>query len=209
MAYEIPQQLEHKEKIIFGLTFTQLGWAMLFGLIALLLIINGHLYIGFVPVVCDYGEVGEVDGLVACKVSDTLDVVMPSYIDLSGVEDVVCSGCGQGDVRLIGRCASGIDAGAGAILSCIGLTQVIVTERAGDEERIGTYGCFARQRCRPALDATIAYLGRAAEDLARLVCAAVVGVVPENAIDEFRRTVVGVAYSTAIKGCGVCDDGAV
>jgi len=30
MAYEIPQQLQHKEKIIFGLTFSQLGWASLF-----------------------------------------------------------------------------------------------------------------------------------------------------------------------------------
>lgn len=28
MAYEIPQQLEYKEKIIFGLTFKQLGWAL-------------------------------------------------------------------------------------------------------------------------------------------------------------------------------------
>ncbi len=30
MAYEIPQQLQHKEKIMFGLTFPQLGWAILF-----------------------------------------------------------------------------------------------------------------------------------------------------------------------------------
>src|SRR3989338_3643959 len=30
MAYEIPQQLEYKEKIVFGLTFKQLGWALLF-----------------------------------------------------------------------------------------------------------------------------------------------------------------------------------
>ncbi len=32
MAYEIPQQLQHKEKIIFGLTFIQLVWALVFGL---------------------------------------------------------------------------------------------------------------------------------------------------------------------------------
>ena len=28
--YEIPQQLEYKEKIIFGLTFGQLMWALIF-----------------------------------------------------------------------------------------------------------------------------------------------------------------------------------
>lgn len=32
MAYEIPQQLKHKEKIIFGLTFEQLGWLFLFSI---------------------------------------------------------------------------------------------------------------------------------------------------------------------------------
>ncbi len=37
MAYEIPQQLQHKEKIIFGLTFTQLAWASLFGFILLVI----------------------------------------------------------------------------------------------------------------------------------------------------------------------------
>ena len=37
MSYQIPQQLEYKEKIIFGLTFKQLGYAFLFGGIALLL----------------------------------------------------------------------------------------------------------------------------------------------------------------------------
>lgn len=37
MAYEIPQQLQHKEKILFGLTFSQLAWASLFGAIILLI----------------------------------------------------------------------------------------------------------------------------------------------------------------------------
>jgi len=37
MGYEIPQQLEYKEKIMFGLTFKQLGYGGLFGSIALLL----------------------------------------------------------------------------------------------------------------------------------------------------------------------------
>jgi len=31
MAYEIPQQMQYKEKIIFNLTFQQLGWVLLFG----------------------------------------------------------------------------------------------------------------------------------------------------------------------------------
>src|SRR3989338_4709274 len=36
MTYEIPQQLEYKEKIMFGLTFKQLAYAFLFGSIALI-----------------------------------------------------------------------------------------------------------------------------------------------------------------------------
>ncbi len=38
MGYEIPQQLQHKEKIIFGLTFAQLGWGALFGFIVLIIL---------------------------------------------------------------------------------------------------------------------------------------------------------------------------
>ena len=44
MGYEIPQQLQHKEKIMFGLTFSQLAWASLFLLIIVIIIklpING------------------------------------------------------------------------------------------------------------------------------------------------------------------------
>jgi len=37
MTYQIPQQLEYKEKIMFGLTFPQLAYALLFGGISLLL----------------------------------------------------------------------------------------------------------------------------------------------------------------------------
>lgn len=40
MAYEIPQQLQHKEKIMFGLTFVQIGWAVLFGTATLLILIS-------------------------------------------------------------------------------------------------------------------------------------------------------------------------
>jgi len=36
MTYQIPQQLEYKEKIMFGLTFPQLAYALLFGSISLL-----------------------------------------------------------------------------------------------------------------------------------------------------------------------------
>lgn len=35
MSFEIPQQLEYKEKIIFGLTFSQLLYAILFSPLAL------------------------------------------------------------------------------------------------------------------------------------------------------------------------------
>jgi len=38
MSYEIPQQLEYKEKIIFGLTFQQLLYALIFSPIALALL---------------------------------------------------------------------------------------------------------------------------------------------------------------------------
>ena len=37
MGYEIPQELEYKEKIMFGLTFPQLAYAFLFAGISLLL----------------------------------------------------------------------------------------------------------------------------------------------------------------------------
>lgn len=37
MAYEIPQQLQYKEKIIFGLTFSQIMWLILFGFIILII----------------------------------------------------------------------------------------------------------------------------------------------------------------------------
>ena len=36
MAYEIPQQLQHKEKIIFGMTFSQIAWSSLFLFILLI-----------------------------------------------------------------------------------------------------------------------------------------------------------------------------
>lgn len=38
MTYEIPQELEYKEKIIFGLTFEQLIYAIIFSPIALALL---------------------------------------------------------------------------------------------------------------------------------------------------------------------------
>ncbi len=37
MGYEIPQKLQHREKIIFGLTFSQLGWSLLFLFVILII----------------------------------------------------------------------------------------------------------------------------------------------------------------------------
>jgi conjugal transfer ATP-binding protein TraC len=37
MGYEIPQKLQHKERIVFNLTFGQLGWCLLFGFIILII----------------------------------------------------------------------------------------------------------------------------------------------------------------------------
>jgi len=60
MSYEIPQQLEYKEKIMFGLTFGQLGYLFFFGLIDFiifkekpaffipLLILNNLFALGFI-----------------------------------------------------------------------------------------------------------------------------------------------------------------
>lgn len=49
MAYEIPQQLQHKEKIMFGLTFSQLVWVFLFGFIILIIFKKSH---GLVEAIC-------------------------------------------------------------------------------------------------------------------------------------------------------------
>jgi type IV secretory pathway VirB4 component len=48
MSYQIPQKLEYKEKIMFGLTFKQLLYAFIFGLLALLSFKRaGNIYLGF------------------------------------------------------------------------------------------------------------------------------------------------------------------
>jgi len=38
MTYEIPQQLQHKEKILFGLTFTQILWGLFFSLFIFIIV---------------------------------------------------------------------------------------------------------------------------------------------------------------------------
>src|SRR3989338_5560790 len=43
MTYEIPSQLEYKEKIMFGLTFSQLAYALLFGVIVLIIFTKTNL----------------------------------------------------------------------------------------------------------------------------------------------------------------------
>ena len=49
MAYKIPQQLEYKEKIMFGLTFRQLIYALIFGTLSLLFFKNiNNFYVAFV-----------------------------------------------------------------------------------------------------------------------------------------------------------------
>jgi len=59
--YEIPQQLEYKEKIVFGLTFPQLAYAMLFFPIvfSLLFKINARLevrvFLAIIPAVLASG----------------------------------------------------------------------------------------------------------------------------------------------------------
>ncbi len=45
MPYEIPQQLQYEEKIVFGLTFRQLVYALLLGLPAILIFMKSHLSI--------------------------------------------------------------------------------------------------------------------------------------------------------------------
>lgn len=45
MGYEIPQQLEYKEKIMFGLTFKQLIYLFIFGPIVILIFFKTHLHI--------------------------------------------------------------------------------------------------------------------------------------------------------------------
>ena len=42
MAYQIPQQLQYKEKIMFGLTFKQLAYAFLFGFMAVVCLKKIH-----------------------------------------------------------------------------------------------------------------------------------------------------------------------
>jgi hypothetical protein len=48
MGYEIPQQLKHKEKIIFNLTFTQLGYIIIFSIPVLILFKQGYSFTKFI-----------------------------------------------------------------------------------------------------------------------------------------------------------------
>ena len=42
MPYEIPQQLQYEEKIVFGLTFRQLVYALVFGLPSIMIFMKTH-----------------------------------------------------------------------------------------------------------------------------------------------------------------------
>ena len=57
MPYEIPQQLQYEEKIVFGLTFRQLIYALIFGLPAILIFIKTHLEI-YLKVLLGGGLIG-------------------------------------------------------------------------------------------------------------------------------------------------------
>jgi type IV secretory pathway VirB4 component len=48
MGYEIPQQLKHKEKIIFNLTFTQLGYIIIFSIPVLILFKQSYSFTKFI-----------------------------------------------------------------------------------------------------------------------------------------------------------------
>src|SRR3989338_5413742 len=47
MPYEIPSELQYHEKIVFGLTMQQLGWALLFGTPALFVVLKTELALPF------------------------------------------------------------------------------------------------------------------------------------------------------------------
>lgn len=57
MPYEIPQQLQYEEKIVFGLTFKQLIYALIFGLPAILIFIKTNLGI-YIKVIFGGGLIG-------------------------------------------------------------------------------------------------------------------------------------------------------
>jgi hypothetical protein len=73
MTYQIPQKLEYKEKIMFGLTFKQLAYALVFGLIGLLFIkIIPFLCIGYV-----FAGISSIIGL--CFIFFDLETLIKNY----------------------------------------------------------------------------------------------------------------------------------
>ncbi len=59
MAYQIPQQLEYKERIMFGLTFKQLVYALIFGILSLLFFRKiDNLYVAFT-----FGTISSLTGI--------------------------------------------------------------------------------------------------------------------------------------------------
>ena len=51
MSYEIPQQLQYEEKIIFGLTFRQMFYAALFGIPCLIIFLKTRIDIYFKAII--------------------------------------------------------------------------------------------------------------------------------------------------------------
>ena len=54
MSYEIPQELEYKEKIIFGLTFQQLIYLVIFVPIALIIFLKTNLNQALKIIICSF-----------------------------------------------------------------------------------------------------------------------------------------------------------
>ncbi|MDP2924791.1 MAG: ATP-binding protein [Nanoarchaeota archaeon] len=73
MSYQIPQQLEYKEKIMFGLTFKQLSYGFVFGILALLFFKNiSNSYIKFTLMFLS-------SGLGICFMFLNLDTLIKNY----------------------------------------------------------------------------------------------------------------------------------
>jgi len=73
MSYQIPQQLEYKEKIMFGLTFKQLSYGFVFGILALLFLKNiSNSYIKFTLMFLS-------SGLGICFMFLNLDTLIKNY----------------------------------------------------------------------------------------------------------------------------------
>ena len=102
VVYEIPQQLQHKEKIIFGLTFSQLGWTALFmfillfifklniSLVARFMLASVPAMIGVLFVFFDFATfLSNLFSFMKFRSAKLNDSSMKSLIEINKVEDDV------------------------------------------------------------------------------------------------------------------------